>query len=79
MAEILKYKIGGLSPKGSFYRIPANELRKMRASQFNEGDIIEVSSYYIHIKYGNFDTPALCTWIEDKNFKPIGCTPGSSR
>jgi len=78
MESILKYKIGDLT-NGHFYRIASEDLKKLRASQFQEGDVIGVSKYYIHIKYGNFDTPALETWIEDENFKPIDCTPGSSK
>ena len=78
MEDISKYKNGNLT-NGYLYYMTPKDLRKLRASQFKEGDIIQVSKYFIHIKYGNFDTPALCTWIEDKNFKTIDCTPGSSK
>jgi len=61
------------------YSISAKELRTLKASQFKDGDVIKTSNYYIHIKYGNFDTPALCTWIEDDSFNSIDCTPGSSK
>lgn len=65
--------------KGKFYILTPKDLMRLKASQFREGDIIRVSNYYIHIKYGNFDTPSLCTWVEDRNFKPINCTPGSGK
>lgn len=64
---------------GTFYSMKQKDLRDLRASQFKEGDIIKVSNYYIHIKYGVFDTPALCTYVENEKFKPLDCTPGSSK
>lgn len=78
MGCIIKYEAGDLT-NGHFYCMASKDLRKLRASQFQEGDIIRVSKYYIYIKYGNFDTPSLCTWIEDENFKPIDCAPGSNK
>ena len=63
--------------QGSFYTCTSSELRKAKASDFKEGDIIKVSKYYIHIKYGQYDIP-MCSWIENENFKAIDCTPGSS-
>ena len=76
--DISQFKIKELS-KGCLYRVTSKELRQLKASQFQEGDIIEVSKYYIHIEYGKYDTPSLCSWIEDENFKGINCTPGSSK
>lgn len=78
MEDISKYEVCKLTI-GSLYSVDRKELRKLGASQFAPGDIIRVGKYYIHIKYGNFDTPALETWVEDENFKPINCTPGSSK
>lgn len=77
--NILEYKIKDLPSEGSFYRVTSKELRQIKASQFKEGDIIRVSRYYIHIKYGQYDIPSLETWIEDENFKSIDCTPGSGK
>jgi hypothetical protein len=65
--------------KDNIYSVSPKELRKLKASDFKEGDIIKVSKYYIHIKYGNYNTPSLCSWVEDNNFKAINCTPGSSK
>jgi hypothetical protein len=78
--NILDYKIKDLSNgKSSLYSFTSKELRKIGAKQFKEGDIIKVSRYYIHIEYGQYDIPSLCTWIEDNNFKSIDCIPGSSK
>lgn len=38
------------SSKGNFYTCTPAELRKAKASDFKEGDVIKVSKYYIHIK-----------------------------
>lgn len=76
--DISKFKIKELS-KGNLYFVTSKDLRQIGASQFKEGDIINVSGkYYIHIEYGEYDIPSLNTWIEDSNFKAIDCTPGSS-
>ena len=72
----LQFKVKDLSTKGSFYRITPKDLRQLKASQFKEGDIIKCSKYYIHIKYGQYDTPSLCSWIETDNFKKLDCVPG---
>ena len=77
--NIQEYKIKNLPSGGSLYNFTSKELRQIKASQFKEGDIIKVSKYYIHIKYGQYDIPSLMTWIEDENFKSIDCTPGGSR
>ena len=76
---IQDYKIKDLPSGGGFYQVTSKELRQLKASQFKEGDIIKVSGYYIHIKYGQYDIPSLETWIEDENFKGIDCTPGSNK
>ena len=78
MEDISKYRNGDLT-NGTLYYMTLKDLRRLKASQFKEGDIIQVSKYFIHIKYGNFDTPALCSWIEDDNYSKIDCTPGSSK
>ena len=73
--DISAHKTKDLS-SGGLYSFTAKELRQVGASQFKEGDIIKVSKYYIYIKYGPYDTPALCSYIEDSNFKGLDCTPG---
>ena len=73
--KIEQFKVKSLN-KGNLYCVTPQQLKQLSAKQFKEGDIIKVSKYYIHIKYGEYSTPALCTWIEDKNFKSLGCTPG---
>jgi hypothetical protein len=65
------------------YRVTPQELRKLKASDYKEGDIIKVGNYTIWIKYTNwngdtYDTPALCSTI-DRGFMQIGCTPGADR
>ncbi len=77
--DITKFKVKELPTGGNLYTVTPNELRRLGAKQFKEGDIIKVSRYYIHISYGQYDTPALCTWIEDENFKKIDCTPGNGK
>jgi len=57
----------------------SQELRTMKASDYKEGDLIKCGKYIIHIEYGNYDIPSLCTWIETVNFQWIDCTPGSGR
>jgi len=61
---------------GYFYDISPQQLRNLSAEQFRENDIIRVSKYLIHIKYGEYDTPALKTYITDHNFKILDCSPG---
>ena len=55
------------------------ELRKMKASDYKKGDIIRCGKYLIHIEYGEYDRPSLCSWIETVDFEQISCTPCSSR
>lgn len=61
------------------YEFTRRELKKKRASDFKEGDIIKTGIYYIYIKYGNYTKPSLCSYHERKDFKPCGCTPGCDR
>ena len=75
MINIEEHKKGKLQ-SGNFYIFTRKEFRQIGASQFKEGDILRVSKYYVHIAYGNYDTPALCSWIEDENWKALDCTPG---
>jgi intein/homing endonuclease len=75
MKDTEQFKIKSLS-NGNLYCVTPEQLKKLSAKQFKEGDIIKVSKYYIHIEYKQYDTPALCTWIEDENFKSLDCTPG---
>ena len=59
------------------YAFTRKELRKIGASQFKSGDLIKVSKYLLHIEYGNYNTPSLCTWLENYNtFKEMDSTPG---
>lgn len=77
--NISEHKIKDLPSGGSYYLFTSKELREIGAKQFKDGDIIKVSKYYIHIRYGGYDIPSLCSYIEDENFKGIDCTPGSSK
>ena len=63
---------------GNLYACTTAELRKAKASDFKSRDVIRCGKYYIHIEYGQYPTPNLCSWVE-KNFKTLDCTPGSSR
>ena len=59
------------------YGFTRKELREIGASQFKSGDLIKVSKYLIHVEYGNYNTPAMCSWLEDYNtFVKMDCTPG---
>ncbi len=69
----LKHQVG----KSRLYYFTRKELSKIGASQFKSGDLIRVSKYCIHIEYGNYDRPSLCSWLEDWNLiKNLDCTPG---
>ncbi len=68
----------------------SKELRKMKASDFKDGDLIDVMvngnrKYTIHIKYKSRDgkrtrpNPYGFSWVEDENYKGIDCTSGSSK
>jgi len=61
------------------YQLNRQELKAKKASEFKEGDVIKTGRYYIFIKYGKYDTPALCSYHERDNFSPCGCTPGTDR
>jgi hypothetical protein len=60
------------------YKLTRQELHKAKASDYKEGDIVQVGKYDIYIKYGQHDTPALCSRVE-KDWVKIGCTPGADR
>jgi len=60
-----------------FIKCSRSELRKLNASDFTEGDVIRVSKYFIFIKYGGYDTPALRTTVENiQTGIRVDCTPG---
>lgn len=61
------------------YQFTRKELAAKKASDFKEGDVIKTGPYYIFIKYGEYKTPALCSYHEREDFKPCGCTPGAGR
>lgn len=70
--------------QGNFYEVEKSMLKYTGASQFKEGDIVCVTDrkkplYYIYIKYGEYDTPALKTWVEDASGKKLSYFPGTSR
>ena len=58
------------------HRLTRKELKNTKASNFDEGDIIQIGKYYIHIQYGQYKIP-LRTWVERENGKILGCTPGT--
>lgn len=68
----------------TLHRINPKELRKLRASNYKDGDVLIVGNYTIWIKYTSQDKqriytkPSLCSTV-DRGFKPIGCTPGTDR
>lgn len=78
MEDISKYKTRRLT-NGWLYFVTWRELKNLGASQFTPGDIIKVSKYFIYIHYGVYDTPSLCSWVEDINFNKLDCTPGSNK
>lgn len=63
------------------YKLTRQELSKSRASDFAEGDIVNVGSYDIYIRYtskdgqSRYDIPGLCSYVE-KNWVVLDCTPG---
>ena len=65
-------------------RCTRQELKTMKASDYKHGDVVNVSKYYIHIRYGTYEEPnkynipALCSYVELENGKRVDCTPGSS-
>ena len=62
------------------YKFTRKELKNQKASNFKEGDVINIDPYFIFIKYGNYDRPSLYSYHERKDLKPsCGCTPGSDR
>ena len=60
--------------------VTPKRLRKMNASDFKHGDIVDVGRYSIHISYisnngTKYNRPSLCSYVE-KDFRIIDCTPG---
>ena len=61
-----------------------SELKKLKASDLNHGDIVHVGKYFIYIRYRNwegtteYDIPALLSYVETESGKTLDCTPGSS-
>lgn len=43
------------------YKFTRDELKNKSARQFNEGDVIKVGKYYIHIRYGEYNVPLKTT------------------
>jgi hypothetical protein len=62
------------------YEITKKELRNKKATDFKEGDLIDVSIYRIIIIYGEYERPALKSRIFNrKQQRYCGCTPGVDR
>ena len=63
------------------------ELKEINASDFKQGDMIDVSKYTIHISYGitkegkpKYKIPSLCSWIEiTETHRILDCTAGIER
>ena len=52
-------------------------LKGMKASDFDDGDILVTKKYMINIRYGDYKRP-LGTYVEDrKTHRILGCTPGT--
>lgn len=56
-----------------------SELKTKIASDFNEGDTIEVGKYIIHIEYGSYKTPLLKSWVETTDGKILSSWPIGAR
>uniref|UniRef100_A0A6H1ZDB3 Uncharacterized protein n=1 Tax=viral metagenome TaxID=1070528 RepID=A0A6H1ZDB3_9ZZZZ len=55
-----------------YYQINKKDLRKYKGSDFKDGDTIETENYTFSIRYGGYDTPALCTMVRsNKTCKAI--------
>ena len=53
------------------------ELKQRAGNEFNEGDIVNVGKYDIHICYGPYTTPYLKSWVENlHNNSILDCTCG---
>ena len=61
------------------YQFNRQQLKRQRASSFKEKDVIKTGKYYIFIKYGNYDTPALCSEVSSQGFKLLDCVAGCGR
>jgi len=61
--------------------VTKKELGAIKASDFSEGDIVDVIDkngdllYFIFIEYGPYKIP-LKTTVTDKNYNYLDCTPG---
>ncbi len=62
------------------------ELKEINASDFKEGDMIDVSKYTINISYGKkngkpkYKIPSLCSYIEiTETHRILDCIPGVGR
>lgn len=56
-----------LSENKKLYEVSRSELKQMAAEMCNDGDIVKVGKYYIHIKYGEFKHPSLKTTINTED------------
>lgn len=62
--------------------VTRKELKKLKARDFKENDIIEVADkfgdiiYTINISYGPYRIP-MATTVNDKNYNVLSCTPGT--
>ena len=67
----------------TFTSCTRSELKQLNASDFGHGDVVHVRGYYIYIQYKRGDRqytdPALCSYVETDQGKPLDCTAGSSR
>jgi len=59
------------------YKKTRKELKELKASSFHNGDVIEVSKYYIFIKYGKYKKPSLRSYVVNiDTLRTLDCTPG---
>ena len=59
------------------YILSKKELKRRAGIEFNEGDIVNVGKYDIHIVYGPYSRPSLKSWVENlHNCSILDCTPG---
>jgi len=82
--DISQFKVKDLFD-GSLYVIEKSWIRKLGASQFSDGDVIKIVDsnkkplYYVYIKYGEYDTPALKSFVTDSYGKNLSSIAGSSK
>lgn len=59
------------------YTYKRKDLKILKASEFDDGDVIRVSKYIIFIKYGDYGRPSMLSRVENyATSKHLGCTPG---